>query len=194
MPAHVQVATPVALSASLPTPLLDRSPAFLVALILRTILVSLQATLTSLCMSPSPCHSAPKPRPSPLPAQEYGISVNNDTVVRTTHYKYLHPKEVLIADGILNRGLLTAVGKPINSNHDVDELDLGRNRKLKEAFANAGLDFVYPYGSTLSVQKPAIPVLSSGKIAYPMNRPLGERGLGTGLGPASGRGNGSSMG
>lgn len=26
--------------------------------------------------------------------EEFGISVNNDAVVRTTHYKYLHPKEV----------------------------------------------------------------------------------------------------
>ena len=37
---------------------------------------------------------------------------------------------------------------------------------------NAGLSFVYPYGSTLNVQKPAFPLLSSGPISYPMNRPL----------------------
>lgn len=29
--------------------------------------------------------------------EEFGISVNNDAVVRTTHYKYLHPKEVSYA-------------------------------------------------------------------------------------------------
>lgn len=37
---------------------------------------------------------------------------------------------------------------------------------------NEGLSFVYPYGSTLNVQKPAFPLLSSGAISYPMNRPL----------------------
>lgn len=35
-----------------------------------------------------------------------------------------------------------------------------------------GLEFVYPYGATLSVQKPAIPVLSTGPISYPLNRPV----------------------
>lgn len=31
----------------------------------------------------------------------YGISCNNDSVLRSVFYKYLHPKEVFIADGIL---------------------------------------------------------------------------------------------
>lgn len=48
-----------------------------------------------------------------------------------------------------------------------------RSAKAKAAFDGTGLDFVYPYGATLSVQAPAVPILSSGKIAYPMNRPLG---------------------
>ncbi|MEW5301201.1 MAG: hypothetical protein WDW38_004741 [Sanguina aurantia] len=103
--------------------------------------------------------------------EEFGISVNNDAVVRTTHYKYLHPKEVLIADGVLNRAVLTAVGKVLGQKNDDD--DDYRSSKPVTAYDGTGLDFVYPYGSTLSVQKPAIPILSSGKIAYPMNRPLG---------------------
>jgi intraflagellar transport protein 52 len=37
---------------------------------------------------------------------------------------------------------------------------------------SGGLQFVYPYGSTLTVKKPAFPVLSSGPISYPTNRPL----------------------
>ena len=28
--------------------------------------------------------------------EQYGISVNNDSVVRTAFYKYFHPKEALI--------------------------------------------------------------------------------------------------
>ena len=37
---------------------------------------------------------------------------------------------------------------------------------------HTGLTFVYPYGSSLNVQKPAISLLSSGHVAYPLNRPL----------------------
>lgn len=105
--------------------------------------------------------------------EEYGLSINSDAVVRTTHYKYLHPKEVLISDGILNRGVLAAVGKTPGQDTDEDF----RSARARTAFDGTGLEFVYPHGSTLSVQKPAIPVLSSGKIAYPMNRPLGAHRL-----------------
>lgn len=35
-----------------------------------------------------------------------------------------------------------------------------------------GLTFVYPYGATLTVKKPAAPLLSSGFISYPVNRPV----------------------
>lgn len=35
-----------------------------------------------------------------------------------------------------------------------------------------GLTFVYPYGATMTVQAPAHPILSSGPISYPLNRPV----------------------
>jgi intraflagellar transport protein 52 len=37
---------------------------------------------------------------------------------------------------------------------------------------HGGLDFVFPYGASLNVQKPAVPILSSGPISYPLNRPI----------------------
>ena len=37
---------------------------------------------------------------------------------------------------------------------------------------NGGVKFVYPYGATINVRKPAIPVLSSGPISFPANRPV----------------------
>ena len=43
--------------------------------------------------------------------EEYGIEVNSDSVVRTAFLKYLHPKEVLIGDGVLNREVNRAAGK-----------------------------------------------------------------------------------
>jgi intraflagellar transport protein 52 len=32
---------------------------------------------------------------------------------------------------------------------------------------------VYPFGATVNVQKPAVPILSSGTVSYPLNRPIG---------------------
>lgn len=46
-------------------------------------------------------------------------------------------------------------------------------RVLVVCTLGSGLDFVYPRGATLNVQKPAVPILSSGYIAYPLNRPVG---------------------
>ena len=38
---------------------------------------------------------------------------------------------------------------------------------------NGGLKFVYPYGATINVRKPAVAILSSGPISFPANRPIG---------------------
>ena len=37
---------------------------------------------------------------------------------------------------------------------------------------HGGLSFVFPYGCSLNVDKPAIPLLSSGPLSHPINRPL----------------------
>ena len=33
------------------------------------------------------------------------------------------------------------------------------------------INYLYPFGATLNVAKPAIPVLSTGSISFPINRP-----------------------
>lgn len=109
--------------------------------------------------------------------EELGIAVNTDAVVRTAHYKYLHPKEALISDGLLNRALITASGA--SSKAAADALADDATLDTSKDAAGKGLDFVYPYGCTLSVQQPAVPILSTGKISYPMQRPLGELCLAT---------------
>ena len=38
--------------------------------------------------------------------EQFGISVNNDTLLRTSYYKYLHPKEVFVSNGILNKEIV----------------------------------------------------------------------------------------
>ena len=40
------------------------------------------------------------------------------------------------------------------------------------AASPGSLAFVFPYGASLTVQKPAFPVLSSGPLALPLNRPV----------------------
>ncbi|KAI9104636.1 hypothetical protein DFS34DRAFT_641900 [Phlyctochytrium arcticum] len=98
--------------------------------------------------------------------EEYGMMVNPDVVTRTVFYKYYHPKEVYVANGVLNREINRAAGKKVGGT----ALEgLGESGKFS---ANA-LTFVYPYGATLNVQKPAIPLLSSGTVSYPLNRPVG---------------------
>jgi intraflagellar transport protein 52 len=119
--------------------------------------------------------------------EQFGISVNSDSVVRTVHYKYLHPKQVLVQDGLLNRAI-SAVGKDQQQKGGADSDELGGGGGGGGSSggagkqASGGLDFVYPYGASLSVQAPAVPILSTGRICYPINRPIGE------LLPGRGRG------
>lgn len=99
------------------------------------------------------------------------IIVNNDVVVRDVFYKYLHPKEVFISNGIvftfMAKELKLKTKKSGDDNFDEDDYD-----EEDRDFDKSGLDFVYPYGCTLNVKKPAIPLLTTGNISFPRNRPI----------------------
>jgi len=102
--------------------------------------------------------------------EQFGLGVNNDALVRTVYYRYHHPKETLVVDGVMNSSMTKAAlarserqSKSKSSTIGSD----GTDRKKKDK-----LEFVFPYGSTLAIQKPAVPLLSSGHIAYPLNRPI----------------------
>ncbi|KAF8564175.1 Intraflagellar transport protein [Paragonimus westermani] len=105
--------------------------------------------------------------------EQYGIMVNSgkmwsvlsdilysDAVVRTSYYKYFHPKEALIPNGILNRAIAEAAGKNTS-------VCTGEDISHKMA-----LQFLYPYGATLNVAKPSVALLSTGSVAFPLNRPV----------------------
>ncbi|KAJ8259736.1 hypothetical protein GJAV_G00172840 [Gymnothorax javanicus] len=94
--------------------------------------------------------------------EEFGIMVNNDAVVRNVYYKYFHPKEALVSNGVLNREISRAAGKVVTG--VIDDESAGNNAQA--------LTFVYPYGATLSVIKPAVAVLSTGSVCFPLNRPV----------------------
>lgn len=108
--------------------------------------------------------------------EEFGIMVNNDAVVRTVYYKYHHPKEAFISNGILCEDLVRCVKGDRKKEKDKEnKFQLNITKEDAEAGVGkdqGGVDFVFPYGATLNVQKPAIPILSSGPISYPLNRPV----------------------
>ncbi|CAH8593501.1 unnamed protein product [Schistosoma turkestanicum] len=92
--------------------------------------------------------------------EQFGIMVNSDTVLRTSYFKYYHPKEALIPNGILNRAIAEVSGKLFITATRMDV-------SYKQA-----LQFLYPYGATLNVAKPAVALLSTGSVAFPLNRPV----------------------
>ncbi|XP_033934996.1 intraflagellar transport protein 52 homolog [Pseudochaenichthys georgianus] len=94
--------------------------------------------------------------------EEFGIMVNNDAVVRNVYYKYFHPKEALVSNGVLNREISRAAGKVVAGS--IEDEKVGNNAQA--------LTFVYPYGATLSVIKPAVALLSTGSVCFPLNRPV----------------------
>uniref|UniRef100_A0A8C9ZCC2 Intraflagellar transport 52 homolog (Chlamydomonas) n=1 Tax=Sander lucioperca TaxID=283035 RepID=A0A8C9ZCC2_SANLU len=79
--------------------------------------------------------------------EEFGIMVNN---------------EALVSNGVLNREISRAAGKVVTGN--IEDENVGNNAQA--------LTFVYPYGATLSVMKPAVAVLSTGSVCFPLNRPV----------------------
>uniref|UniRef100_A0A0M3IR44 Intraflagellar transport protein 52 homolog n=1 Tax=Ascaris lumbricoides TaxID=6252 RepID=A0A0M3IR44_ASCLU len=90
--------------------------------------------------------------------EEFGIAWNDDAVIRTIFYKYFEPKEALISNGVLNRAISSAAGKTTRYNDDENNAQ--------------ALSFVYPFGSTLTVNRLSTAVLSTGSVCYPINRPV----------------------
>lgn len=80
-----------------------------------------------------------------------GITFARDCVMRRMHYKYYHPKQAVITDAVLENS-------PI-SEADVSGVALST-------------ELMYPFGCTLEVKNPAIPVLTSGKCCYPSGRAI----------------------
>ncbi|KFB39182.1 intraflagellar transport 52, putative [Anopheles sinensis] len=94
--------------------------------------------------------------------EDYGMTINNDVVVRPQYYKYFHPKEALISGGVscesINNLLLDSSKSILTSFDFMDD-------KYK-------VEFVYPFGATMNVISPANVLLTTGPVVYPFNRPL----------------------
>lgn len=109
--------------------------------------------------------------------EQVGISVNSDSVIRKTFHKYLHPKEAFIGNGCLNDEFVKVANGTQKKEEDKPGKYSRKYRDTKDDLThrdeNGGLKFVYPYGSTINVRKPAVALLSSGPISFPANRPVG---------------------
>ncbi|XP_038057031.1 intraflagellar transport protein 52 homolog isoform X2 [Patiria miniata] len=119
--------------------------------------------------------------------EDYGVMVNNDSVVRTSYYKYFHPKEALIANGVLNRAISVAAGKVAHSISEDEAVNdakkeaspptittppAGETGDDKQSNYREALTYLFPFGATLNVAKPATAILSTGTVAFPLNRPI----------------------
>ena len=114
----------------------------------------------------------------------FHMATQPDCVLRTAFYKYTHPKEVFISNGILQPEI-SAYGREYRKNNPqpaaakvVSKGTFGSSNMspgpldIEGTTRGGGLQFVYPRGSTLTVKRPARAVLSSGAISYPLNRPI----------------------
>lgn len=155
-----------------------------------------------------------------------GTTLNEDCVIRTVLHKYLHPKEVCVTNGVVNRAINKAAGKTVPGSTSATgggfqgsaagsagytSGGFGRgpmttlNRTVMGGGAGVGggigavnalgkttmmqqmqaapeeeeqeeeassVVFVYPNGLTFNTSRPGIPILSSGFMAYPLNRPI----------------------
>ncbi|KOB67556.1 putative Intraflagellar transport 52-like protein, partial [Operophtera brumata] len=90
------------------------------------------------------------------------LSCLKNCVVRAKYHKFYHPKECHISNGILNRAFTKHVMRMPNYISESDDF-------LEDP---ATPNFVYPYGATLTVKKPAAAILSSSDVCYPVKRPV----------------------
>uniref|UniRef100_A0A2K6T0I1 Intraflagellar transport 52 n=1 Tax=Saimiri boliviensis boliviensis TaxID=39432 RepID=A0A2K6T0I1_SAIBB len=75
--------------------------------------------------------------------------------------RLLHPRDANF-NFSSSREISRAAGKTVPG--IIDEESSGNNAQA--------LTFVYPFGATLSVMKPAVAVLSTGSVCFPLNRPI----------------------
>ena len=105
---------------------------------------------------------------------DFGICIEKTTVVRATYHKYLHPKQALIQNGIVQPEIGVEKFTPLNT-------DKRRQQSLRQTVSSVptpgidpsmSLSFVYPNGTTLGVQTPAYTLLTSGSTSYPVDCPI----------------------
>ncbi|CAD8120067.1 unnamed protein product [Paramecium sonneborni] len=108
--------------------------------------------------------------------EKFGIYVNNDCVVRTCYFKYFHPKEAYIQQGVINQEIVRVINgeqrEARKNKASTPYLQGVIEMEDTEINNQGGLDFVYPNGATLIVKDKAFPILSTGPMSYPCEKPI----------------------
>jgi intraflagellar transport protein 52 len=109
--------------------------------------------------------------------EKYNMLANGDSVIRTAYFKYFHPKEVFVQHGVVDEDFVRV------ANRLGPQAGMKKHKRTALAFEGeaedgadsglAGFHFVYPHGCTLTVKSPALPLITSGPISYPVNQPVG---------------------
>ena len=105
--------------------------------------------------------------------KDYGITFHGDSVVRTAYFKYFHPKQCFIDTLTVHPGFLRTI-KNMKKSKKIDLMSEDIPGQ-EEDDDDCPLKIIYPFGQSLDIdpKKSNISTLfTSGKIAYPMNRPL----------------------
>ncbi len=118
-------------------------------------------------------------------------------VLRAVYFKYLYPKEAFVQGGVVSapfgsavarvharaRAATAAIGAGAPGGDDEGGGGGGGGRPGSAAGGDgaaaatdkgggaAGIEYVYPRGCSLCVARPGVPLLSSGWVTYPLNRP-----------------------
>ena len=102
---------------------------------------------------------------------QFSIEVTGTAVIRTNYHRYFHPKEALVTNGVMHEDFIRAV----QNEGEVEPrarfaLELNLDDKEETEDCNLpGFRFVYPHGVSLNVRRPAVPLLNSGTVCYPVN-------------------------
>lgn len=99
--------------------------------------------------------------------KEYGITFHGDSVVRTSYFKYPHPKECFIDTLKIHPNFLRTI-KNVNKQKKIDLMDNDDDDGTDDAL----LKIIYPFGQSLDTAENVSVIFNSGIIAYPLNRPL----------------------
>lgn len=94
-----------------------------------------------------------------------------DSVVRTSYYKYLHPKECYIDSCRVHTEFLSSIKFPNKKKKVILNEDILDDNNIT-AEDDYNLKFVYPYGQSLSTDINVSVIFNSGIVAYPANRSL----------------------
>lgn len=99
-------------------------------------------------------------------------------MIRTSFYKYFHPKEAYIHNGILNEEIVRIINgyskeaKSKNPAFLMGGAAAGDEDDEQKEARRTGADFVYVNGLTMNVHAPSNAILSSGPLTYPSNKPI----------------------